>query len=474
MAVTIFQIIQQKQLANIQNAGAKRALDLVYTQEAASMGIKLYQVVADAIINRHLDQTKLDWDAQVKNAQDDMNKMNEVVDTEYELNLLKESKQNLDKFISTYETEMLPLLKTNSEITLISQVDDKLDKYVVGINEPMLKIVASLTEENSEADRTYDNKVKWVISISVVLNILALIVAIFFVFVLVKLIAKPLIKGVDFATELSKGNLNAKLNIEQKDEVGLLAQSLQEMSQKLKDIIGNIVWGAEGINSASGQLSSTSQSLSQGANEQASSVEEVSATMEQMTANIEQNSQNALVTEKISISTNEGLKQVAENASKSIEANRVIANKIKIINDIAFQTNILALNAAVEAARAGEQGKGFAVVAAEVRKLAENSKKAADEIIHLSLTSLKMAESAGEQMMQLMPEIEKNTRMVQEIASSSNEQKNGSVQISNALQQLNTITQQNAASSEELSSSAEELASQAEQLKELVSFFKID
>jgi methyl-accepting chemotaxis protein len=157
---------------------------------------------------------------------------------------------------------------------------------------------------------------------------------------------------------------------------------------------------------------------------------------------------------------------------ESFDSIRTIAEKITIINDIAFQTNLLALNAAVEAARAGEHGRGFAVVAAEVRKLAERSKLAADEIENLSKNSLKITEKTRESLDALVPEIKKTSQLVQEIAAASIEQNSGADQINSAIQQLNTVTQQNAASSEEMATSAEELASQAESLKDTVSFFK--
>lgn len=165
--------------------------------------------------------------------------------------------------------------------------------------------------------------------------------------------------------------------------------------------------------------------------------------------------------------------EVASRAKEANEANQNIANKIVIITDIAFQTNLLALNAAVEAARAGEYGKGFAVVAAEVRKLAENSKIAAEQIITMTKTSVEKGSSAGELMMNTIPKIDNTLKFAQEISAASREQNSGINQVNSAIQQLNNVTQQNASASEELASTAEELAEQAEQLNELISFFKI-
>jgi methyl-accepting chemotaxis protein len=286
-------------------------------------------------------------------------------------------------------------------------------------------------------------------------------------------LSRDLNKGVNFAKQVARGDLTATIDINQKDEVGVLAKSLNQMVIKLREIVQNVREGANYIASASQQVSSSSQQLSQGSSEQASSVEEVSSSMEEMASNIQQNTDNSNKTEKISTSSAQQMEKMGEAGKKSLSSIKEIADKITIINDIAFQTNILALNAAVEAARAGEYGKGFAVVASEVRKLAERSKTAADEIVDLANSSVQVTNESDKLIDNLVPEIEKVAKLIQEINAASQEQNSGADQINNAIQQLNQVTQQNAASSEELATSAEEMAGQADQLKETISYFKI-
>jgi len=289
-------------------------------------------------------------------------------------------------------------------------------------------------------------------------------------------VRKPFLQIIKNIERLGEGDLNQQISDGLKkydSEIGVLATATDETLKNLVNVISNFKESTKAITEASEQLSSGSQQMAQGANEQAASVEEVSSTIEQIAANIRNNSDNAEQTASISQIAFSGISEVSKSSLELLDANKTIAEKIKVINDIALQTNILALNAAVEAARAGEHGKGFAVVAAEVRKLAEHSKIAADEIVALANRSYKLSEGSEVKMNETLPNIEKTSELVQEIKASSNEQASGIEQVNNAIQQLNNVIQQNAASSEEFATNAEELSSQASSLNDLLSFFKL-
>ncbi|WP_250645513.1 methyl-accepting chemotaxis protein [Salidesulfovibrio onnuriiensis] len=287
-------------------------------------------------------------------------------------------------------------------------------------------------------------------------------------------ITRPVRMGVDFARNLSEGDLTQTIAIHQKDEIGVLAEALRNMKDRLSEVVANVQSATENVAAGSEELSASSQSLSQGATEQAASIQEVSSSMEQMASNISQNAANARETDTLAAKAASDAKESGTAVSQTVEAMKSIAEKISIIEEIARQTNLLALNAAIEAARAGEHGKGFAVVAAEVRKLAERSGTAASEISELSTNSVEVAEKAGSMLQQLVPDIEKTASLVQEITSASDEQNAGATQINQAISQLDTVIQQNASASEEMASTSEELSGQGQQLQATMAFFTVN
>ena len=272
---------------------------------------------------------------------------------------------------------------------------------------------------------------------------------------------------------LSRGDLNQRINKSYSGLFGSLKDYTNKTVDKISEVIEEVRSNSEALLNASEQVSATAQSLSQSASEQAASVEETSASLEQMSSNINMNAENSRQTNIIATKTAESAKQGGSSVLETVKAMKQIAEKIGIIEDIAYQTNLLALNAAIEAARAGEHGKGFAVVASEVRKLAERSQIAANEIGDLATTSVGIAETAGKLISDIVPSINKTADLVQEISASTSEQSSSVGNINKAVAQLDAMTQQNASSSEELASTSEELSGQADNLRNVIGFFSL-
>ena len=273
---------------------------------------------------------------------------------------------------------------------------------------------------------------------------------------------------------LAAGDLTERITADYSGTFGALKDASNDTAERLASTIAEVSTTTEAILNAAEQVSATAQSISQAASEQASSVEESSASIEEMAASINQNSENAKITDGMAGKAAQEATEGGGAVRDTVQAMKTIAQKIGIIDDIAYQTNLLALNAAIEAARAGEHGRGFAVVAAEVRKLAERSQVAAQEISGLAGNSVSLAERAGGLLDQIVPAIQRTSDLVQEISAASSEQATGASQINRAINQLNQATQQNASAAEELAATAEEMNGKAAQLRDLMAFFRLE
>jgi len=350
------------------------------------------------------------------------------------------------------------------------------------------------------------------VTASLALLIAGLLIAVLMAFALVRSIMRPLAVATSTAKQLAIGDLQIQFDIRGSDEMAQLLLALKDvvdstnlmarhaerlaagdftlvvtprsendvqalsfarMVQKLTQTISEVRDGASAVNSAAQQVSASAQALSQGTNSQASSVEETTASLEELNASISSNAENSRQTEEIAARSAQDAEESSRIVVATVDAMRTIAEKVTIIEEIAYMTNLLALNAAIEAARAGEHGRGFAVVATEVRKLAERSQKAAKEINSVAAGSVLVAEKAGQQLNQLVPSIRKTAELVQEVAASSLEQSSSVREMNNAMIQVDQVTQRNAAASEELSSTAEELSAQSEALMQQVGFFRL-
>lgn len=395
----------------------------------------------------------------------------ELVSQEKELvEVIKPQLVDADKAVSDLKT----ILKNADEAALNTFVLDQLYPKIEPVSDSFARLVdvqLAVAEQSFNQSETSYNSAFWI-------NISCIILSIFASLVLGVMITRSITSQLggepayaeEVVSKVSNGDLTVQVKLQHGDESSML-YAINQMIQKLSEIISEVRSSTDTLSSASEQMNATAQSLSQSSSEQAASIEETSAAMEEMTASIAQNNENSKITE--GIASKSALQAISggKAVTETVAAMRQIAQKIGIIDDIAYQTNLLALNAAIEAGRAGEHGRGFAVVAAEVRKLAARSQTAAKEIGEVASSSVTLAEQAGSLLVEIVPSIQRTAELVQEISAASNEQSTGAGEINDAILQITQATQQNAAASEELSSTSEELTQQAVQLQQLMEFF---
>ncbi len=363
--------------------------------------------------------------------------------------------------------------------TLLNLKNNKVGRYTykgkakLGIANISKKYGFRVVSSGYESDITSE---VWSLIVTMIIDtLIGVIIASLIIFFFVRYKLVPVEKIKDLMVKISKGDLSHSYEGKvSKDEVGQLVGATNEMVTNLRDMVSRIMKSATEFSYSSEQITATSESLSQGSNEQAANSEEIASSLEEMGATIAQNAENSRDTDVIA---QKNAKQAVEGGTavqETVSAMNNIADKINLIEEIAYQTNLLALNAAIEAARAGIHGKGFAVVASEVRKLAEKSQVASKEIGELAGTSVEVAQKAGDLLDEIVPNIKKTAELVQDISVASEQQDTGVNQINIGMSELNSVIQQNASASEELAATAEVLQSNALELQTLMNFFTIE
>lgn len=366
-------------------------------------------------------------------------------------------------------------------------ITQKMDEDLVKVLESMkvtqntleTRIQALADQSRQAADASFRAAAaqqRFAVVVSSLLSLLAAVGVALLSFLLARSLTDRLRGAVDLAERVAQGDLTnvAALSSDTShDELGQLQAALDRMAAKLVEITSQVRSSAGTLASAAGQVSASAQAMSSGTSQQAASVEETTSSLEEMTASITANADNSRHMEQIANVGAQDADRAGQAVTETMSQMKTIAEKITIVQEIAYQTNLLSLNAAIEAARAGDHGKGFAVVAAEVRRLAERSQAAAKDISVLTGTSVSAAERSAQLLGDLVPSIRKTAELVQEVTATSAEQASGVKQINQAMLQVDHVTQRNAAAAEELSATSEEMAAQAEALRELTAFFRL-
>lgn len=411
----------------------------------------------------------------------------------YESTILTNEERSIFNNLKSSYNQFQTSIDKVVDLAMAGQTDQALElmhettKYADAVNKYFIDDVTLNRETGIKLSNDLSNNTNRTIIIMIAIIVIAMIGAIALGLFISRVINNPIRKLIKESEKIADGDLNVNIAVETKDEIGLLQKAFKTMVDNTNDVMQNINAAAEQVASGSKQVSASSIALSQGATEQASSIEELTASIEEISSQTKLNADNADQANELAekaqtnaMQGNEQMKGMLKAMDEINEASGNISKIIKVIDEIAFQTNILALNAAVEAARAGQHGKGFAVVAEEVRNLAARSANAAKETTAMIEGSIKKVEGgtkiANETAVALnmiVEDVAKAASLVSDIAAASNEQATGIAQVTQGIAQVSQVVQTNSATSQESAAASAELSSQAELLKDQVNRFKI-
>ena len=508
----------QGKLAELQAEAHGRAEDGMKITAASFIGAEMYQIVADTVINRNLDESARDWAEEKVKVGAEMAEVERLADTDEERALAKVAHQAYDELVNIYEKEMLPLLRAGQDdAAAISAVDGRLDVEAAKISDNMNKIRVSLEGEAREAQEAFDTTSKATTITLLVAGAAVLAVVVFIGMGVIRNVMQQLggepneVARVVHA--MAAGDFSQQPA--QRPVAGSLLENAYQMQAALRDMIANVKSQADQVGDAAIGLASASQQIAEGSQAQSEAAAATAAAVEQITVSINSVAANTDDVRKLSeqslVQTRQGNQNVdemigeirhvqesvnliADSVKEFVDSTRAIAGMTQQVKDIAEQTNLLSRKAASEAARAGEQGRGCAVVADEVRKLAEKSAQSANEIdqvtnslsqksgqvegaMQAGLRSLQSTQEHIERVSVVLGEasaaVTQSSHGVSDIASSVAEQGLASTEIARNVEKIAQMSEENHAAVESNSQEIQRLEQLAGELKAAVSRFRV-
>jgi methyl-accepting chemotaxis protein len=523
LALTALSFFTVAQLRGLQDEGAERAEDAVFVTGASAAGAELYQIIADAVINRDLAATAADWSAKKQAVEQAFGKIGEIVDTDAEKAKLAQAQQAYLDLTAAFETEMLPLLQQGGSIDeQVRAIDDKIDGAAAGLAEGLLAIRQSIDAESAAHDAVFDETGARNAWAGMGLAGIAALVALGVAFTLTRTIARPVKAMTAVMNRLAGGDTGVTIEgTGRRDEIGDMAKTVRvfqenmiesdrlraeqerlkelaaaerrsammKMADEFETAVGSVI---RVVSSAAAELQAAAESMSATAERAAKQSTIVAAASDEASTNVQT---VAAATEELTGSVQEISRQVAQSNTMTAEAvadaertnaqvetlaqaAQKIGDVVRLISDIAGQTNLLALNATIEAARAGEAGRGFAVVASEVKNLAGQTAKATEEIteqvsgIQLATEgSVRAIAGIGETIRTISgitstiaAAVEEQSAATQEISRNIQQAAIGTGEVSSNIGAVNQAASDTGSAATQVLSAARELSQQAEAL----------